>query len=191
MTAGLQRGASSKPPRKSWPLLTLAALSFIPGFGLFFAAAALSWALVSNRPKARLAGILATTGAVLQIGLGGLMYFWLDKRPEMAEARRITAQQDMVKVVNALEDYHAEHNAYPHDLVTLVGYPIPTRFLNISDQSAGHLGLGEQYLYVLSGDGLTYDLYARGSDGKAGTADDIRPRLTDSLATHSGYRPAR
>ena len=170
-------------------MLTLAALSFIPGFGLFFAAAALSWALVSNRPRAKLAGILAVTGAGLQLGLGAFTLIRTKDNPEMVQAQRLVISQDLAKVVGALEDYHAENNAYPATLKQLLGYPIPTRFVNIMDQSAGFFG-GE-YSYARATDGASYDLYAKGPDGKAGTDDDIRPRLSDSLAAHSGYRPAR
>jgi hypothetical protein len=40
--------------KRSWPLLLLTACSLIPGFGLVFGAAGVSWGLVSDRPRARL-----------------------------------------------------------------------------------------------------------------------------------------
>ncbi|HTO72663.1 MAG TPA: type II secretion system protein GspG [Gemmatimonadales bacterium] len=189
MSPDLARSADRKPPGKSWPLLTLAVLSFIPGFGFIIAAAALSWALVSNRPKAKLAGILAAAGALAQLGLGLVLLVRQQDKPETRVAQRALTGRDLAKVVAALEDYHAEHHAYPARLDDLIGYPIPTRFVNILDNSSGFFKLNEKYIYVLAPNSNSYDLYARGPDGKAGTDDDIRPRLSDSLLTHSGYRP--
>lgn len=177
-------------PKSSWPLLTLAALSFIPGLGFLIAAVALTWALVSKRPRARLAGILAVAGVVVQLILGGAILFWARDRPEFVAAERESTGLDLGKVVAALEDFHAEHHAYPANLRVLLGYPIPLRMVNITDQSGGLSHLGQLYEYHLAPDGKSYDLFARGPDGKAGTDDDVRPRLTDSLAALSGYRPA-
>jgi hypothetical protein len=40
-------------------------------------------------------------------------------------------------------------------------------------------------------DQQTYTLFAVGTDGEAGTADDVFPNLPDSLARSSGYRAPR
>jgi hypothetical protein len=180
-------GATAK---SSWPLVTLGALSFVPGFGFFIAAVALTWALVSDRPRARLAGILAVAGAVCQLVFGALVLHWYSASPEYAKATQESTRLDLAKVVAALEDFHGEHHAYPANLQLLVGYPLPVRMINITDQSGGLRHLGQLYAYRLAPDGKSYDLFARGPDGQAGTDDDIRPRLDDSLAEHSGYRPA-
>src|ERR1051326_2435112 len=49
-------------PQASWPLLVVAACSFLPGLGFFFAAGAVSWALLSSRPRRR---------PPLALGVGG------------------------------------------------------------------------------------------------------------------------
>src|SRR4051812_5282085 len=51
-------GVSMLTPKRSWPLLLLAGCSLLPGFGLLFGAAGVSWGLVSDRPRARLAVVL-------------------------------------------------------------------------------------------------------------------------------------
>ena len=51
--------------KRSWPLVLLAGCSFIPGCGLLFGAAGVSWGLVSDRPRARLAVVLGAAGALL------------------------------------------------------------------------------------------------------------------------------
>jgi hypothetical protein len=61
--------------------------------------------------------------------------------------------------------------------------------LNILDQGASFFAF-RPYHYSLAGDGLSYDLFSVGRDGKPGTADDLRPELPDSLKARSGYRPA-
>src|SRR2546429_6979440 len=58
--------------KRSWPLLVLGACAFVPGFGIFFGAAAVTWGLVSDRPRAKLGVILGGAGALLNL-VGGAM----------------------------------------------------------------------------------------------------------------------
>ena len=175
--------------KAAWPLLLLAGLSFVPGFGLFFAAAAVTWALISDRPRAKLSLVIAATGALLN--LAGSCFVVLTMQHGEAFAR-IEAQQtreDLTKLVLALEDYHGRTGRYPPSLQVLVGTPIPTRLINIYDQAPGLLRIPRVYEYHLSADGESYDLFSVGPDAVPRTADDIRPQVPDSLADRAGYRP--
>ena len=180
-----------RPTKSSWPLVTLAALSFLPGLGILFAAVALSWALLSDRPRARLAGFLAAGGAILQIG-GLLLYtFTHTNSREMVAVDQQAAQVEVNRIALELEKYHASHGEYPGSLELLIGYPIPHMLVNIRDVHHGFAPMAPDYLYKVSADGKSYDLSGRGADNQPGTEDDIRPVLSDSLREHSGYRPAR
>jgi hypothetical protein len=174
------------PARRSWPLVTLASLSFIPGLGFLLAAIAVSWALVSDRPKARLALILGGAGALLNV-VGALLTFYLFRDTTlMREARRASAQQNLVQILLALEQDRGTKGRYPATLEELVGRPVPTKLINITDQSATLLAM-YPFHYRLSADGESYDLFAVGPDGKPGTEDDIRPVIPDSLLDETGF----
>lgn len=176
-------------PKPSWPLLLLAALSFLPGIGFFFASAAVAWALVSDRPRARIALGLGAAGALLQIVAIVVLIITLRDDPAMRRATRATTVADLNRLVVALDRYKANSGRYPATLQELAGYPIPLRMLNIYDQSAGPFHV-RPYLYRLAADGRSFDLRALGPDGRLDTPDDIHPELPDSLAAHSGYRPS-
>lgn len=175
--------------KASWPLLALAALAFVPGLGFILGAAAVTWGLVTDRPKATLAVGIGAVGAFLNL-LGAVVFtFALKDDPIMRQARDAATQQDLVKVLFALERYRGSRGRYPSDLQELVGRPIQTTFLNIYDQSAG-LGVPRLYQYRRSADSTSYDLFAVGTDGQPGTADDVRPAIPDSLLSQTGYDPA-
>jgi hypothetical protein len=175
--------------KSSWPLLTVAALSFIPGFGFLFAAAALSWALLSDRPRARLAGALAVAGAVANLAGGAIILLWVRKRPEFQQVQQESTRRDLSVLVGELESFHAKNGRYPASLQELVGYPIPLKLINIYDNNGGMSMTMVPYQYRVAEGGATYDLFSTGPDRKPGTDDDIRPVLSDSSRDHTGYRP--
>jgi type II secretion system (T2SS) protein G len=172
--------ASAWPAKPSWPLLVLAGLSFIPGFGILFGGVALTWALLSDRPRRRLAIALSAVGGVLTIVEGVAIAIWSEDDPATVSLRNEATRRDLAKIVEALEDHRGKEGAYPATLKELVGAPIPRRFLNINDQSAGIFKM-RPYEYHLSTEG-TYELFAVGADGKAGTMDDIQPPARDTLS---------
>lgn len=178
-----------KRPKASWPLLTLAILGFIPAFGFLFASVALTWALNSSRPRARLAGWLAVFGAVANLVMA-IVLASIGSTPESRQTTdRRMAQLELSKIAAALEADRGADGTYPASLELLVGYPIPHRILNIRDIHHGFRMQAPDYVYRRSADGRSYDLFGRGADDLPDTDDDIRPVLSDSLRSHSGYRP--
>src|SRR5690242_695276 len=176
--------------RSGWPLLVVAALSFVPGFGLFVAAGAVTWGLVSNRRRARLAVAIAATGALLNLVAAAVLVRSMEHQDAFQRAELAQARQDLTRLAHELEQYRARTGRYPANLQLLIGMPIPTHLVNIYDHSQGVFHLPRLYEYHLSPDGSTYDLFAVGPDGVPHTADDVRPDLPDSVSRHSGYRPA-
>src|SRR2546426_8925333 len=59
--------------KRSWPLLVLGACAFVPGFGIFFGAAAVTWGLVSDRPRAKWGVLLGGAGALLNLVGGAVL----------------------------------------------------------------------------------------------------------------------
>jgi hypothetical protein len=139
-----------------------------------------------------LAAMIALAGALLNIV--GIMVFAFGRgggsSPELADARSRMTQQEMLRVVEALEAYHATEHAYPPSLMALQRSAVSRRFLIILDNSSGPLHFPHEFRYVLAPGGESYDLVATGPDNVIGTADDIRPALPDSLKATSGLRPA-
>jgi hypothetical protein len=90
-------------PKRSWPLFVLAAAGFIPAFGLFFGAAALTWGLVSSRPRAMLAGMIGGAGALLNLAGGAIVIWRMQDTPAFAEANAASARRDLARLVGALE----------------------------------------------------------------------------------------
>ncbi len=175
--------------KPAWPLLLVAGLSFVPVFGLFFGAAAVTWALISNRPRAKLSLLIAATGALLNLAVPFFVVLRMQHGETFARVEAQQTREDLTKLVSALQDYHGRAGRYPPSLQILVGIPVPTRLINIYDHAPGLLRIPRFYEYHLSADGESYDLFSVGPDGVPHTADDIRPQLPDSLRDRAGYRP--
>lgn len=173
----------------SWPLLLLAVLSFIPGAGFVCGSLAVTWGLLTKRPRAKLAIGIGATGALLQLGV--FVVLLSTKGPDVFQLGglfREMTKQDLITVVQALERYHEQRSEYPETLEELVKTASPFAPVNVSDMSSGFST--EPYQYLRAADGKSYDLFAVGADGEPGTEDDIRPVLPPSLRDRAGYRPA-
>jgi hypothetical protein len=161
--------------KRSWPLLLLASCSLTPGFGLLFGAAGVSWGLVSDRPRARLAVVLGATGALLNLIGGGLLLWHLQGQPAYTSVNAASSRADLNKLVAAIEGFHKETGVYPVRLAVFVQLPYSLKLVNIHDFSAGVFRRPREYQYELSPDGRGYTLYGVGADGRPGTADDVYP----------------
>jgi len=187
-TAGSQAPGASK--RWAWPLVLVACGSLIPFLGLVFAAVALSWALLTDRPRRKVAIGLAAAGGVLNIGGPVALTLWSRTSGRMVAVRAAAAHRDLALIVNALEQYRTKRGRYPRDLAGLVAEEFPIVRLNVYDLVPSGLRVPRRYEYRLAPDGGSYDLFSVGRDGVPYTADDIRPVLPDSILARSGYRPA-
>lgn len=179
-------------PRPAWPLFVLAALSYTPILGFFVGAVGVSWALMSSRQHALRAAAIAGTGALLN--LVGIMVFGVyvaKGNPATDAALARAAREDLLELVTAIDEHHGEAGAYPVSLQFLQRRLMPLEIVNIYDQSAGVFSWPRPYHYVIAPDEGSFDLFAVGPDGKAGTPDDIRPQLPDSVRPRSGYKPAQ
>jgi uncharacterized RDD family membrane protein YckC len=166
--------------KRSWPLLLLAACAFLPGIGLFFAAAAVTWGLVSDRPRARLAVGLGGAGGLLNL-IGSVLLVWsISDNPRFAASNAASAKRDLTKLVAAIEDYRKTEGVYPPDLTVFTRLPLSLKLVNVQDFSAGVFHRPRMYQYRRSSDGRAYDVYGVGMDGKPGTGDDVRLNLPDS-----------
>jgi hypothetical protein len=161
--------------KRSWPLLLLSCCSLIPGLGFLFGAAGVSWGLVSDRPRARLAVGLGATGALLNLVGGGLLMWHLQAQPGYAPVYAASSRADLNKLVAAIEGYRRETGAYPARLSVFAQLPYSLKLVNISDFSGGVFRRPREYQYELSPDGRRYTLYGVGADGQPGTADDVYP----------------
>src|SRR2546430_11758183 len=90
--------------KRSWPLLVLGACAFVPGFGIFFGAAAVTWGLVSDRPRAKWGVLLGGAGALLNL-VGGAVLVGRFEHTSVVERSRIEmTRRDLGAVVLELED---------------------------------------------------------------------------------------
>jgi hypothetical protein len=179
------------PPvhKESWPLFLVAALSFIPLLGIFFGGAGATWGLISSRRRALLAAGIAMTGALLNFA--GIMVMGMHSLGKTDTAIDVKfTQREMLKVVVAIDGYHATQHSYPPSLRLLQQRSmLAGKIVPVTDMSAGGFHLPREYHYLIAPDGESYDLVATGPDNIVGTADDIRPVLPDSMQAHSGFRP--
>ncbi len=181
----------SAPPanaKRAWPLLLVAGCSFIPGFGLFFGAAAVTWGLLGDRPRAKLSVAIGAAGALLHLAIPMLILVKMQHGGALAQVEAEQTRRDLVELVSELESYRGRNGHYPSNLPTLVGTPIPLRLVNIYDHSQGLFHLPRAYEYQVAPDQESYDLFSAGPDAVPHTPDDIRPQLPDSV--RAGYRPA-
>lgn len=170
--------------RPSWPLLVLAGLSLIPFLGFFIAAVAITWALVTSRPRAKTAIILASVGALLTVAESVLLMVVMKDRVNMSDVWAAGARQDMERIAVELERYRGANGRYPDDLGAIQGGR--NLLLNISDQTSGFMSQ-KSYQYRPTDVG-TYDLFGVGADKLPDTKDDVRV-LNDTLQATTGYRP--
>jgi hypothetical protein len=177
--------------KRSWPLLLVACCAFLPGLGLIFAGIGLTWALISDRPRAMLGAVLAGIGGVLNLAAFAVLSWHLQGDPVYAAARAPGARRDLARLVAALEQYRAQTGEYPRSLEVFTQVPWSLKFVNVTDLSTGGFPVPRLYTYRRSADARHYDVYGIGADRRAGTEDDVRPELSDSAARHSGYRPAQ
>jgi heme A synthase len=105
-------------PKRAWPLFLLAGASFLPGFGVFFGAAAVTWGLISDRPRAMVAAGLGAAGAVLNLIGGALLVWQVQKTPAYASVGATSARRDLRKLAEALE-------GLPDSLARSSGYRAP------------------------------------------------------------------
>src|SRR5205823_10597618 len=91
--------------KRSWPLLVLGACAFVPGFGIFFGAAAVTWGLVSDRPRAKLGVILGGAGALLNLVGGAMLIRRFEHTPVVERSRIEMTRRDLGAVVLELERY--------------------------------------------------------------------------------------
>lgn len=179
--------AAAPGQKRVWPLFLVAALSFVPFVGIFFGGAGATWGLISSRPRAMWAALIAMTGALLNFAGAIVLTVNSAGKYDAAVDAKFT-QQQLLKVVVAIEDYHAKEHAYPPSLQVLSRRMILSRLVPTTDMSGRGFHLPREYRYVLAPDGESYDLIATGPDNVIGTADDIRPVLPDSIAARSGFR---
>ncbi len=184
----------SDPARRRpiWLLYLLAGLSFVPGLGFFFGSIAVSWGLVSSHPGARRGLIIGAVGAVLNLAVIIVSLSTMGRgNPAFQRGVVEQTQRQLGDVVAALESYRAATNSYPPTLLALQRARGPLRPVNILDFGGGALRMPRMYQYVPAANGLSYDLFAVGPDGKSNTSDDVRPVLADSLLGRTGLRPPR
>ena len=173
--------------KRVWPLFLVAGLSFVPFAGIFFGGAGATWGLVSSRPRAMWAAWIAMAGALLNFAVVIVIAMSSIGRPDAAVDARFT-QQELLKVVVAIDDYHAREQAYPPSLPILTQHLMLRRLVPTVDMSGSGFHLPRDYHYAVAPDGESYDLVATGPDNVIGTPDDIRPILPDSLKLRSGFR---
>lgn len=178
-------------PKRSWPLLLLAACSLVPGFGVVLGAAAVTWGLLSDRPYAMRAVAIGGAGALLNLIGGALLVWRLQQEPTFASASAVSSRADLTKLVSAIERYRTDTGHYPARLAVFTQLPYSLKLINTSDFSAGVFSRPREYQYELASDRRTYSLFGVGPDGEPNTADDVHPSLPDSVARRSGYRGRR
>jgi hypothetical protein len=177
-----------RQPRPLWPLYVAAGLSFFPVFGFFWGSVAVSWGLVSSRPGARRAVVIAATGALLNL-IAMVVYLTSTAgKGTYQVGYQMGIRRGMGDIVAALEEYHSQLHHYPESLGALNQERGPLRAVPITDMGAGifHVNVARSYQYSVAPDGLSYVLFSIGPDGEPGTDDDIRPLVPDSLEGKTG-----
>ena len=179
-----------RQPRPIWPLYVAAGLAFFPVFGFFWGSVAVSWGLVSSRPGARRAVVIAASGALLNL-IGIFVYLSSSAgKGTYQVGYQLAIRRGMGDVVAALEEYHTQLHRYPETLGALNQERGPLHAVAIIDIGEGilHVDAARSYQYAVAPDGRSYMLFSIGPDGEPGTDDDIRPLVPDSLQGKTGLR---
>jgi hypothetical protein len=174
--------------KQSWPLYVVAGLSFVPFLGILFGGAGATWGFISSRRNAVKAAMVAMAGALLNMVF--IVVVALAAVPDATDHKVGTelAQRELLQLVVAIDKFHGEGHPYPVSLDALRRQLGPLHPIPLLDQSAGIFRF-QTFQYHVAPDGESYDVFGAGADKKPGTADDVRPKLPDSLQEHTGYRP--
>jgi len=186
----------------------LAALSFIPGFGLFlFGPIAIIWGAIRSQYKGAGKVItIALIGIALNIaGYGALFYEGFVKKDGVfGDLKAQMAQQTLDQLVPSIEYYKIVNGHYPETLQVLVpamdktkpvdmkaGLP-PGAFVNIIDpmQMMDIHQLGKEphtFFYQLTPDKSHYYLLGVGRDLTPFTPDDVLPNLPEEQLKKTGF----
>src|SRR5438876_2619151 len=102
--------------KRSWPLLALGVCAFVPGFGIFFGAAAVTWGLVSDRPRAKWGVLLGGAGALLNLVGGAVLVGRFEHTPVVERSRIEMTRRDLGAVVLELERYRERSEEHTSEL---------------------------------------------------------------------------
>jgi hypothetical protein len=162
-------------PGKSWPLLVMAGLAFIPFLGVLFGFIATCWGLVTDRPRGLIAAAIGGAGALLNIF--GIVVFGMSlmkNNPAFGGLSAGIARVELDSLESRIEEYQAQHGRYPEELAQLpragTSASVP-----IIDHSTSLLNVTVRYQYRVGSDGQSYELFGAGPDGVADTPDDVLP----------------
>ena len=144
----------------------------------------MSWGLVANRRRARLAIVLGAIGGLLTVGESAEVVVWARRTVEWSKVQQELIQEDLRRVAAAIDAYRERTGQLPPDLATLARPGSGDPFLNVIDRSASLFSMSPFKYTRLAGG--AYDLYAVGKDGLPNTPDDVRvapvaPATPDTL----------
>lgn len=177
------------PPRHSRPMHVLAGLAYVPLLGLLPGFIALCWGLVSDRPRAMRAAVIASGGMLLNFaGCGALAYWGITQGAGREAGRANLIHGDLTLLVSQLERARVKTGRYPERLADLRVAPFDLPSTNIPDRGVGWFNRTVPYRYQLDPNGQHYVLYSVGLDGTADTDDDIYPDPVGSTREAPGLR---
>src|SRR5947207_14878085 len=118
--------------KRGWPLLVLGACAFVPGFGIFFGAAAVTWGLVSDRPRAKWGVLLGGAGALRNMVGGAVLVGRFEHTPVVERSRIEVARSDPGAVVKSMGRDREHSGSSPYtcpDREALTIPPLPINYL--------------------------------------------------------------
>jgi hypothetical protein len=159
----------------------LGGLSFIPLCGIPFGITTILLGLFSLKRGGKTLVIIGSLGISFTVALyAGLFYFGFIQRGGIYDYLRVqNAENELPKLVQAIEFYKLQNSMYPHTLDELAKSEPKNSPIFIYDPTAmGSLNsTPREFFYELKTDGSGYFLLGVGKDGKPFTSDDILPKI--------------
>jgi hypothetical protein len=172
-----------------WPAYALAISSFIPYVGMATGSISIFYGMSKRKAggiKIAVIGFVGLLFTVMSL-LSSLYIKFQQDSGTIGLVRVRQAENQLNDLVKAIETYKLQNGAYPESLEALKEANHSVSILDPTDASP-ESGESREFAYRLDRSGETYFLYSIGPDGIAGTADDIRPTLSQEEMDATGWR---
>ena len=190
-TSNYFRDVATTPTQLNTPdsrLNVIAALSFIPFFGILYGVIAIVWGLLRKTSEGIRSALYGLNGITLTVIIGLTIQWYVDSLMEsqMPKWGVLAAQAEINKLVVDIEFYKRQYGDYPSKLSELK-QALPNDFeVNVNDVSYVSENSETRHFYYERVDQDHYYLLGSGRDGKPFTSDDLLPQIPSASESKIG-----
>jgi len=175
-------GKQPKTPLTFKPIYLLGLLCLIPALGFIAGLVLLILGIVHFKDRVFI--IMGAIGMLITIGIYGSLFYFSMNTDVFRSGFADIAQTEVNDLVKNVEFYKLQNGNYPDSLQQI---ETKDSFTSIYDPLSSKKLTDKQEPFHYTRKGNRYLLFSVGQDGKANTADDIYPNLTNADTSKLGF----